>query len=201
MSGLLVALAVLVSARLVQADSWTESINGNLSTDPAHPTPLNLTLGSNLVTGNVTGTTNSQDWLAVTVPAGFVLSSDTLVSYTSTDSQGFTGFQTGSAFIGSTLSAGSYAGYAHFGTGATNNGPAATVVGTDLLPLMANPTISAGATGFTDPLPAGTYTFLIQQLGASTDYQFNFGVTAAPEPASLSIAALAAVVLTLRRRR
>ena len=44
---------------------------------------------------------------------------------------------------------------------------------------MAIPPSAAGATGFTPPLGVGTYTFLIQQLGASTAYQFDFNVTRA----------------------
>ena len=51
------------------------------------------------------------------------------------------------------------------------------VVGMDLLPLMADPTVAAGALGFTDPLGPGSYTFLIQQLDSSTSYTFDFGVT------------------------
>jgi hypothetical protein len=57
--------------------------------------------------------------------------------------------------------------------------------------------VAAGASGFSDPLQAGTYTFLIQQLGATTNYQFDFDVTSVPEPATLGLAAL--VPLFLRR--
>ena len=93
----------------------------------------------------------------------------------------------------------SYLGYAHYGTGATNpaGAPATNLVGDDLLALEANSTVAAGASGFSDPLQAGTYTFLIQQLGATTNYQFDFDVTSVPEPAALGLAAL--VPLFLRR--
>ena len=45
---------------------------------------------------------------------------------------------------------------------------------------MADPNFAPGATGFTPPLAAGTYTFLIQQGGfATTGYQFDMTVTPA----------------------
>ena len=86
-------------------------------------------------------------------------------------------------FVGSTNSAGSYLGYAHFGTGATNgNLPPTDLTGVDILPIIGNNTLASGSQGFTPPLSAGDYTFFIQQLGASTAYQFDFNVIAAPLP-------------------
>ena len=122
--------------------------------------------------------------------------------YVSTDDQGFTGFQFGSSFSGDVFTAGSYAGYAHFGTGATNpdGSPPSSTVGVDLLPLMANPSFAPGATGFTPPLAAGTYTFLIQQGNpATTNYQFDMTVRSVPESGSslclLGIGCLATLAL------
>src|SRR5207302_3789970 len=126
----------------------------------------------------------------------------------STDAQGITGFQFGSSFpggVGSEFLAGSYAGYAHFGTGATNPSTPLSTVGVDLLPLMADPSFAPGTTGFTPPLAAGTYTFLIQQGDPSTTgYRFNMTVrpVQVPEPGSslclLGMGGLA--ILALRRR-
>src|SRR5437773_6624109 len=80
-----------------------------------------------------------------------------------------------------------------------------STVGVDLLPLMANPSFSAGTTGFTPPLAAGTYTFLIQQGNpVTTGYRFNMTVrsVSVPEPGSslclLGMGGLA--ILVLRRR-
>ena len=102
----------------------------------------------------------------------------------------------------------SYAGYAHFGFAATNpdqNPVPASTVGLNLLPLMANPSFAPGATGFTPPLAAGTYTFLIQQGDpVTTGYRFNMTVrsVSVPEPGSslclLGMGGLA--ILVLRRR-
>ena len=55
----------------------------------------------------------------------------------------------------------------------------------ELLPLRANPSFAPGTTGFTRPLAAGTYTFLIQQGDpTTTNYQFEMSVRSVPEPGS-----------------
>jgi uncharacterized repeat protein (TIGR01451 family) len=179
-----------LESRYAPSVLYNESISGDLSNNQATPTALTLAAGTNSVIGTVNGSTDLQDWVTVHVPTGLQLSSLVLASYVSTDQQGFTGVQQGTSFVGSPFTASSYLGYAHFGTGATNGSlPATNLVGTDLLPLMGNNTIESGSTGFTPPLPSGDYTFLIQQLGASTAYQFDFNTTStAPPPPVLSIA-------------
>jgi hypothetical protein len=179
---------------------WNEGVSGDLSNNQAVPTPLTLAAGTNSVIGAV-GTGDTQDWVALTILAGFKLSSDILAGYTSTDGQGFTGVQAGSSFVGNPeTTPGAYLGYAHFGTSATN-GPLslANLVGVDLLPIMGNTTDAPGSQGFATPLAAGTYTFLIQQLGAPTSYQFDFGVTPVPEPGALCLLGLVGLGMTLRR--
>jgi hypothetical protein len=115
------------------------------------------------------------------------ISALTQVSYVSTDTTSFTGFQTGATFTGNPGVEGSYAGYTHFGAGRD---------GVDLLAEMDG---AFGATGFTRPLAPGTYTFLFQQTGlAQTAYQFDF--TVIPEPAGIASALLAGAVLCRRRR-
>ena len=123
--------------------------------------------------------------------------------YVSTDEQGFTGFQFGSSFSGDEFTAGSYAGYAHFGTDVDNPLPPSSTVGVDLLPLMADPSFAPGTSGFTPPLGPGTYTFLIQQGDPfTTGYQFDMNLRSVPEPGSslclLGMGGLA--ILALRRR-
>ena len=207
MGGIVAAIAA--SAAVSHATVlWNESINGDLSNNQAAPNAFTLSLGTNSVIGSV-GTPDNQDWIALTVPAGDVLSSLILKSYTSTDAQGFTGMQSGPSFVGSIFTQANYLGYAHFGTGATNGSlPATNLVNADLLPIMADnsPTgTSPGAQGFTPPLPAGTYTFLIQQTGsANTAYQFDYNVSVAPEPSGLLVTALGSgmlIVVTRGRRR
>ncbi len=199
-----ILLPVMLAATQLHASVlWNESVNGSLSASGASPTALTLSDGVNAVIGTVGGSAQ-QDWVALTVPTGFDLSSLVLASYVSTDSQGFFGVQVGPNFTSSVNSASSWLGYTHFGTGAANGslGPV-NLVGADLLPIMGNNVVdSPGSQGFTPPLNAGTYTFLIQQLGASTAYEFDFDVTAVPEPSTFAILAVGALAFlgVLRRK-
>lgn len=198
--GTLVTLTSLVT--MAPASTiWNEGINGDLSDNQAAPNAFNLASGTNSIIGTVGGG-NSQDWVALTVPAGLELSSLVLAGYQSADSQGFTGVQAGASFVGSPFSATSYLGYAHYGTAATNGAlPPTNLIGADLLPLMGNTTLAAGAAGFSGPLPSGTYTFLTQQLGGLTNYQFDYNLVAVPEPSSLVPTVLCITTLAFRRRR
>jgi hypothetical protein len=201
------AVCALLATALAKATIYDEAVSGDLSNDKAAPTALTLTAGSNSVIGIVSGFDNGdgQDWVSFTIPTGFVMTSYVNSKYVSTDDQGFTGFQSGSSFLGDPFAAGSYAGYAHFGTDVDNPLPPSSTVGVNLLPLMANPSFSVGATGFTRPLAAGTYTFLIQQGDpTTTSYEFDMHVrsVSVPEPGSslclLGMGGLA--ILALRRR-
>ncbi len=198
------ALAGLVALHPARANAqtvlWNEGVSGDLSNTQASPNMFTLSSGVNEVIGTV-GTGDTQDWLTLTVPTGFQLSSVVLASYSSTDVQGFTGFATGPTFAGSSTSAGSYLGYAHFGTAAGNGSlPIANLVGADLLAIMQNPAANPGALGFTDPLQAGSYAFLIQQLGATTAYQFNYTLTATPEPGTIALVLVGGMLCWFRCR-
>jgi hypothetical protein len=205
------AVCALLAAAPAKATIYDEAVSGDLSNDKAAPTALTLTPGLNSVIGTVAGFpefggTDPQDWVSFTIPTGFVMTSYVNSKYDSNDDQGFTGFQSGSSFSGDEFVAGSYAGYAHFGTAANNpdgNPVSSSTVGVNLLPLMADPSFAPGTTGFTPPLGAGTYTFLIQQGDPSTTgYQFDMTVRSVPEPGSslclLGMGGLA--ILALRRR-
>jgi hypothetical protein len=176
----LLCIAVAASKARAQVIFWNEGVNGDLSNNQAAPNQFLLVNGVNSVIGNVNGAGDSQDWLTVTVPAGHLLRSLVPSSYTSADAIAFIGFQNGTAFVGSTGDPASYRGYTHFGTGPGN-------IGNDILPELGT---AAGAQGFTPPLPAGSYTFIIQQLGASTSYRFDYTVAPVPEPTSLALTGL-----------
>jgi len=207
------AISVLLVTAVAKATIYREAISGDLSDDKAAPTPLTLTPGFNAVSGTVAGFpefggTDPQDWVSFTIPAGYVMISYVNAKYVAGDGQGFTGFQSGSSFAGDEFLPGSYAGYAHFGTAAQNpdgNPASSSTVGVNLLPLMGDSSFAPGTTGFTFPLAAGTYTFLIQQGDpTTTHYQFNMTVrpVAAPEPgSSLCLLAIGSLTtLALRRR-
>src|SRR6059058_1033412 len=203
------AVCALLAATPAKAIIFDEAVSGDLSNNKAAPTALTLTPGLNSVIGTVAGFppegTDPQDWVSFTIPTGFVMISYVNSKYDSTDPQGFTGFQSGSAFSGDEFVAISYAGYAHFGFAATNpdGTPPVSTVGVNLLPLMADPSFAPGTTGFTPPLAAGTYTFLIQQGNpVTTGYQFDMTLRSVPETGSslclLGMGGLA--ILALRRR-
>jgi hypothetical protein len=197
--GVVLGLLVAANSAGVRAASYNESVSGDISNNQAAPTPLALTVGLNSIIGTVNGSAgDSQDFIELTVPAGAVMTSYVNAAYSSSDLQGFTGFQAGSSFVGSPFLATSYAGFAHFGSNATGNGAgaAANTVGQNLLPApyMADPSVVAqGATGFSPPLGPGNYTFLIQQLGAATSYEFD--VTVVPEPGSLCLMTVGGLLL------
>src|SRR5438046_8273654 len=146
------AACALLAAAPAIATIYSEAISGDLSNDKAAPTALTLTPGLNSVIGTVAGFpqfggTDPQDWVSFTIPTGFAMTSYVNSRYDSTDDQGFTGFHKGSSFSGDEFMAKSYAGYAHFGTGAQNPDgalPPSSTVGGDLLPLMADPSFAPG---------------------------------------------------------
>jgi hypothetical protein len=193
-----VRLAILAAAALVFAPGaradvvWYEVTNGDLSNDPAHPTPITLHVGTSSVIAAVNGTSDYQDWMAITIPAGFQLSAMICADYDSQDPVAFTGVQAGPSFEGDPFDATSYLGYTHFGV---------DTLGADLLPIMGDPVHAPGSQGFTPPLPSGVYTFLAQQLGEDCLYQFDFEVTPVPAPAGLWVVGLSAIALSRRTRR
>jgi len=209
----MMALCAFLAAAPAKAVIYNEASSGDLSNDKSAPTALTLAPGLNAVIGTVNGFGGGdpQDWVSFTIPTGFVMISYVNARYTSSDNQGFTGFAFGSSFPSGTDSEfvpGNYAGFAHFGTEAQNpdgNPVTASTVGVNLLPLMADPNFAPLAAGFTFPLGAGTYTFLIQQGDDElTGYRFNMFVRPAAVPeagSSLCLLALGSLAtLALRRR-
>lgn len=189
----------LLAAAANGAVFWDETLQGDLSNNQNAPSSNPLvspwTAGTYTVQGTVNASGDFQDWLTFTVQSGFQLSAITLGAYASAEDIAFTGFGSGSTFPGNSGVAGSYVGYTHFGTAA--GGP---TVGSDLLAAM--DAGSAGAQGFTAPLGAGNYTFVIQVADAiPTAYRFDYQVTAVPEPSSAAaIGGLLCAGYFLRRR-
>jgi len=153
---------------------WDESINGDLSNNQSAPTSFALQVGVNTLSGTAgSNAGDNQDWLHLTIPSGFSLSAVTPTSFVSSDTTAFTGVQAGSSFVGDPETASPYLGYTHL---------SAAVVGFNVLPSMGT---GPGAIGFTPPLPAGDYVFLIQQLGNSLSYSIDY--TVIPEPGSQTV--------------
>jgi hypothetical protein len=153
------------------AVNHNETANGDLSNSGNSPTALSLSAGTNSVTGSLPG--SDLDFLTIHVPADHELTALTLASYAGGgDGTSFIGMKNGTT-ITVTGDPGQLTGYTHFGTGQAN-------VGQNILDDIGR---GFGATGFTPPLPAGAYSFWIQQASlASTSYQFDFLVNALAPP-------------------
>jgi MYXO-CTERM domain-containing protein len=171
---------------------WTESFDGDLSNDRLDPTgPLLLGLGPNDVFGSTVS--GDRDYLTLTVPAGHYLTKIVPILY-SGDDLAFIGVETGDQI--DTLPVGSdpatLDGWTHFGVAEGN-------IGTNILPAMG---MGAGAIGFIPPLPAGNYSFWIQETSpTSVSYGLRFLLSDVPAPGALALLALAGACPRSRRRR
>ena len=178
---------------------YNESVSGDLSNSGLTPTLLTISLGSNDVfgtTGKSAAGVIDRDYFTFTVPQGLELTAITVLPGTQTlgalgDS--FIGIESGPQVTVSTAAtdATGLLGWDHYGT---------DDIGVNILPLMG--TSGLGSTGFTGPLPAGTYSFWVQEASVGTvNYGLEFTV-ATPEPASwtMLLTGLAALVGKTARR-
>ncbi|MDB9527174.1 pre-peptidase C-terminal domain-containing protein [Oscillatoria sp. CS-180] len=157
-----------VSQLPTSASGYDEAVGGDISNDPSNPLTLPLTEGTTRLTAS-TGDSD-QEYVTVTVPEGFELSSLVLEAYSPND-VGFIGVQQGSTFtepLDDSAIRENILGYTLFGN--------SRQIGTDILDEIGN---GLNAQGFDGPLPSGTYTFALQQLGAESDYTLAFNVTEA----------------------
>jgi len=154
------------------ASGYDEAVSGDISNNPSDPLDLALAQGEtrlSATTGN-----GDQEYVTVTVPEGSQLASIVLESYSPND-VGFVGVQEGSTFtqpLDNSAELSEFLGYTLFGTSA---------VGTDILDNIGNGSNGPGfgGQGFEGPLPSGTYTFALQQLGPESDYTLVFNTTEA----------------------
>lgn len=166
---LFVALALPAGAA-----NHDESVNGDLSTDPATPTALPLSVGSNVVvgtTGNTTGAID-RDYLTFTLAPGQVLVALNLIAF-APNNLAFASFNAGTtSFVPSVATAANFLAGIH---------PDASMVGTNLMPVF----VSSSVTGNSLPTPdlgPGDYCFLIQQTSPiTTSYTLEF-VVSGPVP-------------------
>ncbi|MEM7230070.1 MAG: PEP-CTERM sorting domain-containing protein [Planctomycetota bacterium] len=184
--------ATLAVAAQAFAIDYDEGVDGDLSGDPLAPFVLGpLDEGSNIIT--TSATFGDVDYITVTIPTGFELSSLVLDDYIGLDTVAFIAVQEGTIFTTGPDGPDVFA-----LLGWTLFGPTAEPVGTDLLPIMADP--PAGI-GFDGTLGEGDYTFWVQQTGDLTTHTFDFTVTAViPAPATLGMFALAGLGRRRRRR-
>jgi hypothetical protein len=167
----IVFLLVALAAPAVFAIDHNEAGDGDLNTNPATPTALAFTIGSNTVTGTTgaVGGVVDRDYITFTIAAGHSLTAINLLSF-SPDNLAFVSLNTGTtSFVPSGATAASFLAGAH---------PNAADIGVDLLELM----VSESVTGNSLPAPQlgpGDYCFLIQQTNPITQtYSLDFVIQA-----------------------
>lgn len=174
------ALCIMTCASLNAAPALAqvihdESVDGDLSGDRFNPTAYVLGLGSNRLIA--TSSPGDREFVALTVPAGMLMSALIQVDYIGEDEVAFAAVDDGPQFLvdPDAFTTAGMLGWTHFGPLIFSNG-------SDILPAMG---MGSGADGFVPPLPAGTYTFWLQQTGQETTYELDFFVIPAPGAAGL----------------
>jgi hypothetical protein len=193
-------LATLAAAQAQAGVVWNESSNGDFSGNGLAPTVVTVLAGSNTIIGTTgrSATTNlvDRDYFSVTVPAGHVWDSMLLLPGSGGIGGGaFLGLMAGAQFTvpPDTQTAAGLLGWTIYEEGS---------IGSDLLLSMAVPGL--GSSGFQIPLPAGTYSFWVQELSVGVaPYSFELGISAVPEvPTALAmLGGLALLSAVLRKRR
>ncbi len=201
---LLAALALPIGT--AQAVNWDETLNGDLSGSGSSPTLLGtLDPGDNIISGTMgslggTGPLDADIW-NFTIASGYALTGINLTAYSaqsgSLTNDSFMAIANGGSINMSDPSnhlSNALWGYATDGFGNTYN---------DLLALLdAGPDF--GGIGFNGPLPAGNYTFWIQEGADQISYTIDFittPTTPVPEPGSALLLGVAGLWVLRRRRR
>jgi hypothetical protein len=194
-SSVLVACLYLAPTDIRAAVAWNEGVNGDISGNRLSPSSAALLLGSNTVTATSVGTgaASDREYITLSVPPTRLLGAVYVQSYAGLDEIAFIGVQSGTTFTEPTggTNVANVLGYTHFG-------PAVQPVGSNILPAIST---GPGAMGFSPALlPAGNYTFWIQQTGASpATYTLDFLVV--PEPGALVLCGTGLAMLLSANRR
>jgi hypothetical protein len=181
---------------------WDESVDGDLSDNAAVPTPITLTVGTNVVVGSVDNPSDTRDFITFTIPVGQALIQLRQLSYVDIPgggpaNTGYHAIKTGSTgLVPSAGNSSSFLGGDHL----TQIPP-----GDDMLANLA--TAPLAGTGFSVPLGPGTYTYVVQQTSSEQNgYEFDFMLTTSVPTLPvygyvvLIIAALGLGVWLLRRQ-
>jgi hypothetical protein len=186
------ALVFLTAAGAAHALDYDETVNGELSDVRLNPTKLTFAAGTNTL--SMSTQPGDRDYFTFAVPSGSQLTSIFHQTYESTDAVAFIGLQSGTTLTEPLVgtNANNLLGYTLYG---------ADTVGTEIIDdLAASGSSIPAAMGFVAPLPAGDYTFWMQQTGALATYSLDFTLTPVPEPEQWALM-LAGVLLFAARMR
>jgi hypothetical protein len=164
----LALLAVLASPAM-SAVIHDESSDGDLSTDPAAPTPVAFPTITNTILGTVSNSAQGvdRDYITFTIDSDRVVTALNLLAL-APNNLAFLSFNSGAtSFVPSAATSASFLAGIHV------SGPQ---VGTNLMPLFVDNSVTTNA--LTEPfLGPGTYCFLIQQTSMITQsYSLEFEV-------------------------
>jgi hypothetical protein len=191
--------ALVATSAPALAAGWNESLDGDLSNDGLLPSAVTLSVGATTVIGStgraITGGPVDRDYFSIVVPAGHVLDSMILLQGATVVGGGsFLGLMAGPLFTvpPTTGTADGLLGWTVYSDGNE---------GTNLLAAMSVPAL--GSTGFDIPLPAGAYSFWVQETGVGVAaYGFEFNISAVPEVSpALGLLSGFALLAAVRRRR
>jgi hypothetical protein len=160
---LVLSLATAANAGVV----WDESVNGPISPNPATPTPIVLSVGSNFIIGSVTNISppNPRDVITFTIPAGHTLTSIILHAW----GGGNTGFSAINAGTTSVVPANPNIDFWMAGIHVD-----ATFIDTDLLDAMRDHSVTTQNLDASQ-LDPGDYCYLIQQTSpVLANYSLEF---------------------------
>ena len=168
---------------------WDDTVNGDLSNNRLAPTALNIGIGSNTVRARTQG--SDREYFKFTIAQGQELYDMWHTEYISQDFTMFLAVQRGATFTetASNPNPNNLLGYSHIGD---------STYDISIFNMMG---AAPGATGFSGPLQAGTYTFWAQQQGSVSTWTMDFRVRAVPEPATLSVLGVGFAALIRRKKR
>ncbi|MEP4079904.1 PEP-CTERM sorting domain-containing protein [Haloferula sp.] len=193
-SKFLVSLLSLFLVPAASAATYAENINGELSRIHTSPTSFGLDLGSNRLSGSLTGNGIDIDLFTLTVPADAAITEIRIIEFSGGGPSGsFLGFQPGSTLDAppATAFAGGPIGYAIIS-------PSNAAVDADVLG-----TITGGGLPFSGAtsLPTGQYAGWLNETGAGSTYTIDFVVSAVPEPSSGLLGLIGMALAVTRRKR